>query len=139
FVFIQAEDGIRYFHVTGVQTCALPISTEAEDAKRGADLTVGALDGERVLEAIEPGTGRDLGLAEEVVLVALGGGEAGLRGRAEREVVEHVHLHPDGDLFGDVEGRLEPQAHVRPGLRGLVAAQRRARRYRVAGRIESAI
>src|SRR5690606_40113274 len=24
FVF-QAEDGIRYFHVTGVQTCALPI------------------------------------------------------------------------------------------------------------------
>src|SRR5690606_31402635 len=25
-VFFQAEDGIRYFHVTGVQTCALPIS-----------------------------------------------------------------------------------------------------------------
>src|SRR5215475_11019191 len=26
FFFIQAEDGIRVFHVTGVQTCALPIS-----------------------------------------------------------------------------------------------------------------
>src|SRR5690606_40497641 len=26
-VFFQAEDGIRDFHVTGVQTCALPIST----------------------------------------------------------------------------------------------------------------
>src|SRR5690606_40375921 len=25
-LFFQAEDGIRYFHVTGVQTCALPIS-----------------------------------------------------------------------------------------------------------------
>src|SRR5690606_42055739 len=25
-VFFQAEDGIRDFHVTGVQTCALPIS-----------------------------------------------------------------------------------------------------------------
>src|SRR5690606_40775884 len=25
--FFQAEDGIRDFHVTGVQTCALPIST----------------------------------------------------------------------------------------------------------------
>src|SRR5690606_40448748 len=25
-VFFQAEDGIRAFHVTGVQTCALPIS-----------------------------------------------------------------------------------------------------------------
>src|SRR5690606_40558773 len=24
-LFIQAEDGIRDFHVTGVQTCALPI------------------------------------------------------------------------------------------------------------------
>src|SRR5690606_39514563 len=24
--FLQAEDGIRFFHVTGVQTCALPIS-----------------------------------------------------------------------------------------------------------------
>src|SRR5690606_41071810 len=29
FLF-RAEDGIRDFHVTGVQTCALPISLEAE-------------------------------------------------------------------------------------------------------------
>src|SRR5690625_1310889 len=27
--FFQAEDGIRYGHVTGVQTCALPIATAA--------------------------------------------------------------------------------------------------------------
>src|SRR6266511_5551427 len=27
FFFFQAEDVIRDFHVTGVQTCALPIST----------------------------------------------------------------------------------------------------------------
>src|SRR5690606_40940092 len=27
--FFQAEDGIRDFHVTGVQTCALPILCEA--------------------------------------------------------------------------------------------------------------
>src|SRR5690606_39978524 len=27
FLFFQAEDGIRDFHVTGVQTCALPIYT----------------------------------------------------------------------------------------------------------------
>src|SRR5690606_6469716 len=32
FFFFQAEDGIRDFHVTGVQTCALPIfSKEASD------------------------------------------------------------------------------------------------------------
>src|SRR5690606_39586724 len=29
FFFFQAEDGIRDFHVTGVQTCALPIFPEA--------------------------------------------------------------------------------------------------------------
>src|SRR5690606_10223885 len=28
FFFFQAEDGIRDFHVTGVQTCALPISLQ---------------------------------------------------------------------------------------------------------------
>src|SRR5690606_39940154 len=31
FFFFQAEDGIRDFHVTGVQTCALPISIVAFD------------------------------------------------------------------------------------------------------------
>src|SRR5207249_2840534 len=34
FFFFQAEDGIRYRNVTGVQTCALPISHSA--APRGA-------------------------------------------------------------------------------------------------------
>src|SRR5690606_40073879 len=29
FFFFRAEDGIRDFHVTGVQTCALPISSSA--------------------------------------------------------------------------------------------------------------
>src|SRR5205807_7424767 len=31
FFFFQAEDGIRDYKVTGVQTCALPISAEAAD------------------------------------------------------------------------------------------------------------
>src|SRR5690606_39709402 len=30
--FLQAEDGIRDFHVTGVQTCALPISPNASSS-----------------------------------------------------------------------------------------------------------
>src|SRR5690606_39733053 len=37
--FFQAEDGIRDFHVTGVQTCALPILVAA--VQRG-------LDGQRI-------------------------------------------------------------------------------------------
>src|SRR5690606_40847519 len=36
FFFFQAEDGIRDFHVTGVQTCALPISTPARRRSGGA-------------------------------------------------------------------------------------------------------
>src|SRR6266511_3886385 len=34
--FFQAEDGIRDFHVTGVQTCALPISAEPIPAMMAA-------------------------------------------------------------------------------------------------------
>src|SRR5207302_7631504 len=34
--FFQAEDGIRDFHVTGVQTCALPIFRLGEDPRDGA-------------------------------------------------------------------------------------------------------
>src|SRR5439155_3981678 len=33
FFFFQAEDGIRDGHVTGVQTCALPISADDERVK----------------------------------------------------------------------------------------------------------
>src|SRR5690606_39412339 len=34
--FFQAEDGIRDFHVTGVQTCALPISSRRGRAELDA-------------------------------------------------------------------------------------------------------
>src|SRR5690606_40062626 len=47
FVFIfQAADGIRDFHVTGVQTCALPISYEA--ARAAVAGFVGVAPGELV-------------------------------------------------------------------------------------------
>src|SRR5262249_59375255 len=36
FFFFQAEDGIRYWSVTGVQTCALPISAHRRRAERPA-------------------------------------------------------------------------------------------------------
>src|SRR5690606_40124789 len=37
--FFQAEDGIRDFHVTGVQTCALPISN-AEATRYPFEVTI---------------------------------------------------------------------------------------------------
>src|SRR5262249_58117537 len=36
FFFFQAEDGIRDWSVTGVQTCALPIYTERDELNRSA-------------------------------------------------------------------------------------------------------
>src|SRR5207302_4977209 len=37
FFFFQAEDGIRDFHVTGVQTCALPILRHHQPPARGQE------------------------------------------------------------------------------------------------------
>src|SRR5690606_39586252 len=56
--FFQAEDGIRAFHVTGVQTCALPISQVIVIIK--ADINDSNKLGR---EADEPSVTRGAGLA----------------------------------------------------------------------------
>src|SRR5690606_39710640 len=61
--FFQAEDGIREFHVTGVQTCALPIFNLLDNAARhgppGSDVRVSAHEegDELVLEVRDEGPG----------------------------------------------------------------------------------
>src|SRR2546430_6305012 len=40
FFFFQAEDGIRDLTVTGVQTCALPISLNAQGPRSGCSAEV---------------------------------------------------------------------------------------------------
>src|SRR5436309_6782285 len=50
FFFFQAEDGIRDFHVTGVQTCALPICLRVKHRQPPDD------SGMRSEEAIRPET-----------------------------------------------------------------------------------
>src|SRR3989442_4111603 len=42
-LFLQAEDGIRYADVTGVQTCALPISSVAQSRLSTPSTIVGSL------------------------------------------------------------------------------------------------
>src|SRR5690606_39466366 len=46
--FFQAEDGIRDFHVTGVQTCALPILADAIEKK--PDVAIFSAGGNTSLE-----------------------------------------------------------------------------------------
>src|SRR5690606_3796490 len=51
--FFQAEDGIRDFHVTGVQTCALPISiiaTVVGEGGSGGALAIGVCDHLQMLQ-----------------------------------------------------------------------------------------
>src|SRR5690606_41195143 len=55
FFFFQAEDGIRDFHVTGVQTCALPISAAEPLAaliRRGIGLVMVTGDSLAVARAV---------------------------------------------------------------------------------------
>src|SRR5690606_41665058 len=59
--FFQAEDGIRGFHVTGVQTCALPISAVSIDGVRFGK-------GHAFFD-LEWGMFTDLGLADEQSLI----------------------------------------------------------------------
>src|SRR5699024_11247674 len=50
FFFLQAEDGIRDRNVTGVQTCALPISDAYATGPAGAPVAQRALDLREYLE-----------------------------------------------------------------------------------------
>src|SRR6266511_4504637 len=70
--FFQAEDGIRGFHVTGVQTCALPISRPPDEARgRVAEQRAGAtLSGSE--SAVGPDVRRDV-LVEVIGEQAAGG------------------------------------------------------------------
>src|SRR5207253_5008475 len=51
--FFQAEDGIRDGHVTGVQTCALPISSSHRESLSDH---VGALAARRATKALQRAT-----------------------------------------------------------------------------------
>src|SRR2546430_7938693 len=53
FFFFQAEDGIRDLTVTGVQTCALPISVTTGALPPGARLALSTENGE-ILGAVAP-------------------------------------------------------------------------------------
>src|SRR5690349_22814193 len=78
FFFFQAEDGIRDLYVTGVQTCALPISRTIRGAKRLIGRMVNA-------EEIAAYT-----RAAPVRIVAAPNGDAWLRIDAERRSPQEI-------------------------------------------------
>src|SRR5690606_34396410 len=121
FFFFQAEDGIRDFHVTGVQTCAFPISARrsTRDSAHGGGVRDdrGGLDrGGRVARPVR-------GVRERLGGGARRGGRAG----------DPLPLHPPGaaDPVGVVRrsraGRAPPRLLARPARRDPFATGRGAR------------
>src|SRR6266567_8176945 len=89
FFFFQAEDGIRDLTVTGVQTCALPISLHGARCYPSLaalpeipDCVVVALPREGVEAAVEECAARGVG---GVVIYASGYAETGLAERAAEQ------------------------------------------------------
>src|SRR5690606_40617430 len=88
FFFFQAEDGIRDFHVTGVQTCALPISNAS--------------------------TQKGTGMAEVVEIAAMRRAlELAARGpRSRNPQVGSVLLSPSGEILAEGWHRGAGTAHA---------------------------
>src|SRR5690606_39702165 len=88
----QAEDGIRDFHVTGVQTCALPIfGVLIEEIARDADFEV-------------QGAGKRVELERAAAVVLLGDEEL-LRRAIENVVRNAVRFTPEGTAVTRSEER----------------------------------
>src|SRR5690606_37310228 len=94
--FVQAEDGIRDFHVTGVQTCALPIFGDGGEVGTGQLHLKHAGLAAKAEEVEFKVTG---GLPGEIDLGDLGGG-------LEPEQVVAVRLAAAGKV-GDLELALD--------------------------------
>src|SRR5688500_20220778 len=97
--FLQAEDGIRDYKVTGVQTCALPISTGASACSRSATRSVadsipterrmrfaGVANGASAVEACVIRVGTSMRLRSEERRVGKGRGARGGAVRSETGV-----------------------------------------------------
>src|SRR5947207_12677525 len=91
FFFFQAEDGIRDHCVTGVQTCALPISADPDVGAGGAVVAAVLADERRVAALGALGAGHDARRAgrrrlEDAHLVLRKIGRASCRERVEMSV-----------------------------------------------------
>src|SRR5690606_41027571 len=85
----QAEDGIRDFHVTGVQTCALPIYEFVAEALRAVENHGPAASEDGGEIEVDPGEAGDSGEAAARVReleARLGEVEAQLQAKEQQEI-----------------------------------------------------
>src|SRR5256885_3605234 len=81
FFFFQAEDGIRDYKVTGVQTCALPISEAIPSEVRREELAKRTDLRERNIVTIDGETAKDFDDAVEVSILPNGNFLLGVQDR----------------------------------------------------------
>src|SRR5690606_38319974 len=106
--FFQAEDGIRDFHVTGVQTCALPIWTtfgvSAYQIHLGAGPITTAGDAPQVLVAFNPAALKvNLPLLERGALIILNTDTFTARGLAKAGYDQDPRASGELDGFQVIE------------------------------------
>src|SRR5690606_18149762 len=94
FFFFQAEDGIRDFHVTGVQTCALPICTRQQRSRMAANSTRNTLSRQWELLKLLPSRGPGLTAAQITQLLNDEHGHDINKRTVERDLQELSRLFP---------------------------------------------
>src|SRR2546430_6139723 len=114
YFFFQAEDGIRDLTVTGVQTCALPISLETvrvlpELVGHLARVRLGQREARR-LDGDDDliGVGELPGVLGVALHVGAAAGEQVLSGRDERELLERIDDARRGEEQRDDDGEGRP-------------------------------
>src|SRR5690606_6481629 len=124
----QAEDGIRDFHVTGVQTCALPISFSIEVAANGDSLLVTCLGYEQLVVAVGANTNNvtiDLTSSaeslDEVVVTGFGMAQkketltGAISSISSDDISRSLSSTTSGALVGKIPGLNFRQTDGRPG------------------------
>src|SRR2546430_11684768 len=113
FFFFQAEDGIRDLTVTGVQTCALPISCSTASST-GATCSRSSWSGST--DAAEARAGPlALRRRRRAPLHGRGDGLLGERDRRGRPVPRPLLLPEEAELLGAAQSRVA-LAHLLRGL-----------------------
>src|SRR5690606_7132396 len=117
--FFQAEDGIRDFHVTGVQTCALPIfkTLQAIDDAHVVILVVDAREGLVDQDLHLLGFAMDAGRALIIAINKWDGMEKDAKDAIKREIdrrlnfVDYAPIHFISALHGTGVGELYKPIH----------------------------
>src|SRR6267378_4471207 len=104
FFFFQAEDGIRYLYVTGVQTCALPIFVTVYDYGEdpsGPFIVMELVDGEDLATIL-----RRSGTLPPRQVARIGAGVARALAAAHARGLIHRDVKPGNVLIG-ADGRVK--------------------------------